>query len=403
MQPAGSGTGRIRLGIAGFGARGQRLARAAAGVPGLEIAAVADAYAGRLERAREILGDGVALVRDARRLIERRDLDAVAIATPDHLHAPLAEAALAAGRHVYCEIPVVHDRAGLERLRRAATGATVMQAGSCAASTPLLQLARELLAEGRLGRVLQVRAVWDSTGSIAAWQTPIPPDASPETIEYAAFAGAGAEFDARRFFRWRCHRAFGSGLVGGRVVPLVAAVHWLTGASRPAAVAAMGALRRWRDGRETPDTLAAWLDYPEGFGVELAVSLNGVRPRRELAIVGTLGALTIGEHDVTFHAEPLAEPYEAVAETWPARYREWFYMIHGMTPQGLVRGSVAAERAAERYEPPAAVAPETAHLADFVESIRAGRAPREPLAAGLAAADAGLLVAEAAEAGAVVR
>ena len=396
---------QIQIALIGSGGMGQGDVRDALLNEGVRVIAAADVYDGRLRKMQETY-PGIFTTRDYREVLARKDVDAVIIATPDHWHARISIDALEAGKDVYCEKPMVQKiEEGKQVIDAHRRSGRIFQVGSQYASALSFQKIGQLIRQGAIGELNMVEAWLDRNTALGAWQYSIPPDASPANIDWDRFLGHAPKrpFEPIRLFRWRNYLDYGTAVAGDLYVHLLTGLHTALGALGPTRIFSTGGIRYWRDGRETPDTLAAWLDYPEGFGVELAVSLNGVRPRRELAIVGTLGALTIGEHDVTFHAEPLAEPYEAVAETWPARYREWFYMIHGMTPQGLVRGRVAAERAAERYEPPAAVAPEAAHLADFVESIRAGRAPREPLAAGLAAADAGLLVAEAAEAGAVVR
>ena len=234
-----------------------------------------------------------------------------------------------------------------------------------------------------------VRASWDSSGSVAAWQAPFPPDASADSIDFAAFDDSGRPFDPHRFFRWRCYRDYGSGLAGARFAPQLTAVHWLLGASAPIDVSASGALLRWRDGRDVPDTLQAFLTYPEGFVVALSSSLNGVSSRT-LDMIGTDGTLSIHERGITVSSDPQVERYPDVGETWPKEYRDWFYMMHGMTPQGQVRGLPAPERTSERIElPPDALVP-PAHLIEFVDCVRTRRQPKESLDIALNAAEAAI-------------
>jgi predicted dehydrogenase len=384
------GQARVRLAVIGFGQQGGRLAADAARTAGAEVVAAADLYDGRLARARELFGGSFPATRDHRAAIDRRDVDAVIIATPDHWHTPLLQVALAAGKDVFCEAPVIHRPAERAAALQALPANRIVQGGGGALASPIHLSARELVAQGRIGRVVGVRGTWDSNTALAAWQVPFPPDASPETIDYRTFvepaSPAAAELDLHRFFRWRCYRAFGSGLAGARLAPLLTTVHWIAGLPAPVRVTAAGTLQRWRDGREVPDTLMATFQYPDEVTVSVGASLSGYGPR-EIHIFGTEGALLIRDDELLVEGAPPVEPFEAVGESWPREHRDWFYMMHGMTPQGQVRGAPTAERMQERYEIPAPVVANSG-LAEFIDCVRTRRPPRESLelAAGAAAA-----------------
>jgi predicted dehydrogenase len=390
QPPRGAAINRVRFAIIGFGASGSQIARNLLTVQGAEIAAVADVYDGRHRRAREIIGDSVQTGRDWRAVLDRPDVDAVIVATPDHLHSMMVEQAIRAGKDVYCECPVVHRPGEGDRLEAAAAERKrIVQAGGGWISSPVFGAAREMIAAGRIGRVTLVRGTWDSAGSIAAWQVPFPPDASPDSIDFAAFQGdrGTRPFDPYRFFRWRCYRDYGSGLSGARFAPQLTAIHWLLGAGIPSEVTASGSLSRWKDGREVPDSLHAVLTYPQGFVVILSSTQSGTSSRA-LQLVGTDGTLLIDERGMTVQEDPQAEAYPQVAETWPKEYRDWFYMMHGMMPQGQVRGTPPPQRTAERFDVPAAVILPPTHIAEFVDCVRTRRQPKESLELGLQAAAA---------------
>lgn len=384
----GPASNRVRLALLGCGARGIELGRLAQGIPGVEVAGAADLYDGRLARAKELFGAAVVAVRDARRLIESAEIDAVVVATPDHWHAAQVQAALAAGKHVYCESPLTHAEAEVDALRRAAQSAgRVVQVGGGAAHAALLAAARELIAGGRLGRVTLVSGVSESAGALRAWQAPYPPDASPETVGFDAFLGKAprAEFDLARFFRWRRYWEYGCGLAGERFVPQLTLLHALLGLAAPERATASGAVRLWQDGREVPDTFVAVLDYPQGPSVVLSATQCGGR-REELRITGSEATLVLRPGELELLPEPLTEPYPQVGESWARDYRNWFYMMHGLGPSGQPRGTPPAEKAVERWQVAAGPAIEAAHVSDFVAAVRSRGRTREDLEQGLRAA-----------------
>lgn len=394
------GAAPLRIGMIGFGVRGTEIARTFAAGQGTEIVAVADLYAGRRARAAELLGGGVTTTADVRQLLETPGLQAVVIATPDHWHAPMALQALRAGKDVYCESPVIHTAAEADALQDAAKG-RIVQVGGGLASSPMYATARDMVASGRLGRVTLVRATWDTVSALDAWQRPFPPDASPETVDFAAFLGAAParEFDLHRFFRWPCYWDYGSGLAGARFVPLLTAVHWILGSQGPSRASLAGGTWRWKDGREVPDALTGTFDYDEGFTAILSATQNG-GDGREIRLVGTEATAVLTDRAVTVLPSPQAEPYVPLAESWPKEYRDWFYMMHGMSQQGQVRRQFPAERVEETYELPHAQPDSlTAHLANFVECVRTRAEPKEPLQLGVQAARAVALATERYRAG----
>src|SRR3954462_5836895 len=98
---------RIRISTIGFGGMGMGDTQNAVSIPGVELVAVCDIYDGRLTRAREAHGDQIFTTRDYREILARKDVHAVIIATPDHWRPALGIAAMEAGKHVYCEKPMV--------------------------------------------------------------------------------------------------------------------------------------------------------------------------------------------------------------------------------------------------------------------------------------------------------
>src|SRR5262249_40881203 len=107
-QPAGAGE-RINIGLIGTGGRCRHLMQALAKVPNTRMIALCDVYEPHLDLARKLADPKATTTGDYRRLLDRKDIDAVLIATPDHWHVPMAVAACAAGKDVYVEKPLTHN------------------------------------------------------------------------------------------------------------------------------------------------------------------------------------------------------------------------------------------------------------------------------------------------------
>ena len=227
---------RVAIGLIGCGARGQELLEAAQRVPGVEIVGALRRLH-RPARAGQARTGGKAQIHaDYREVLARKDIDAVIVATPDHWHKAMAIAAMDAGKDVYVEKPMTYTiHEGLEIMAAVKRTSRMLQVGSQGMSTPIDIKARELVQAGRLGKVTMIRASYNRNTAGGAWIYPIPPDASPATVNWEQFLGSAPKrpFSLERFFRWRCYWDYSGGIAGDLFVHLLTTIHFVMGATVP--------------------------------------------------------------------------------------------------------------------------------------------------------------------------
>ncbi len=257
---------RIGLGVIGCGIQGNFDLRSALKIPGVEMAGACDLYTGKLKRMKEVYGENLYTTRDYRELLMRKDIDAVIIASCDLWHSKIAIDALNAGKHVYCEKPMVHrfDQ-GHGVIAAQKKSGKVLQVGSQSISGADYAKAKEVYQSGILGQLNCIEAVNDRQDAIGAWQYSIPDDHSPEAVDwdtYVSIMNKKPAYDPNKIFRWRNFRDFGTGVSGGLYVHLITGIHYMTGSLGPTRILSSGQLCYWKDGRDVPDVMTTLLDYP---------------------------------------------------------------------------------------------------------------------------------------------
>ena len=206
---------KIRVGVIGYGVQGHFDLTTALKVPGVELAGICDLYTGRIDNAKEKFGNELYTTRNYKELLDRPDIDAVIIATTDCWHARIVLDALAKGKHVYCEKPMVHKiKEGYPVMAAAKKAGKVLQVGSQRVSSIGYAKAKELLAAGEIGKLNMVNAVYDRQSSIGAWEYTIPKDANALTTDWDRFIEVTEKmaFDAKKFFWWRAFKEVGTGV-----------------------------------------------------------------------------------------------------------------------------------------------------------------------------------------------
>lgn len=391
MAPLASAE-RVGLATIGLGIQGTGDTKSALKSPGVELVAVADLYDGRLVRAKELFGDKVATTRDYKEVLGRKDVDAVIIATPDHWHMPIAVEALAAGKHVYCEKPMVQLwEEGHKIIDAQKKSGKVLQVGSQRVSTVGHQKARELLAAGAIGELNMVDAWFSRNSAIGAWQYTIPKDASPATVDWDRFLGRAPRrpFDAVRFFRWRNYQDYGTGVAGDMFVHLFTGLHFITGSLGPTRIMTTGGLRFWKDGRDVRDVMLGLFDYPKtdrhaAFNLTLRLNFaEGADDSSGLRLVGSEGVMTVSS-DVTLAKRPRPRDPGLSIESYPKAMQEEF--LREQRAKYPETGEQLQPSSLETWRQPRDYDATERHFRNFFASIRTKAPAVEDAVFGLRAA-----------------
>ncbi|MBN1420523.1 MAG: Gfo/Idh/MocA family oxidoreductase [Planctomycetes bacterium] len=296
---------RIALGSIGVAGRGRALLKDFMSHQDVAIGAVCDVYETHLRAAVKQAGDGTQGFKDYRRLLDRRDIDAVVIATPTHWHAIPAIHACQAGKDVYVEKPLAHNIAEGRAIVRAARAAKrVTQMGIQIHASENYRRVVEIVRSGILGKIAVVRT-W-----LVQNETPDgigrPSDADPPAdLDWDMWLGPApdAAYNPARFSggKFRYFWDYGGGwptAMGPHIVDLPV---WALELEAPDAVAACGGKHVLRDLSETPDTLEAVYDLPgltmtwsnssvASYAIELK-DPAGIRRRLGVVFQGTNGTL----------------------------------------------------------------------------------------------------------------
>ena len=285
---------RIRFGIIGIGMQGSGLLSTAVGLPGVECVAAADLYDGRHTLAKEITHNpNLPTTRRYQELLDRKDIDCIIAAVPDHWHKRVVVDACNAGKDIYCEKPMSHSaEQGFAMVDAARKNNRIVQIGSQRVSSMLCAKAREMYHNGAIGEIENVELSLGRNSPTGAWEYPPPFDASPETIDWETWLNDAPKipFDAKRFARWRCWKEYGTGVGGDLMVHLISGMLFTLGWNEaPRSASALGGIKRWPDGRNMPDIHTVLFDY---HGVPVYVRLGLGTETPELArFMGPKGLL----------------------------------------------------------------------------------------------------------------
>jgi predicted dehydrogenase len=371
----------IRIAGIGMGIMGNVDIDTALKVPGVELVAACDLYTGRLARVKEKYGKDVFTTQDYHEILNRKDIDAVVIATSDNWHSRIATEAMNAGKAVYCEKPMVHllsEGPGVIETRNK-TGKT-MQVGSQRVSSIVYQKAKEPYKSGAIGKLNSIEASFDRQDALGAWEYTMPTDGSPQTVDWERYIQGMPQmpWDPKKFFWWRNYRDFGTGVAGDLFVHLLSGIHLVTDSKGPDTIYATGQIAYWKDGRDVPDIMIAALNYPETkehpcFQVALRVNfISGFGEKSVTRFIGSEGVIEMNgngfviKHSIMSKApgiggwDALGTYPEAMQKELLKEYNQKYSKADQQRP----------EKPDTKYTAPAGYDEHLEHFANFFDGVR---------------------------------
>ena len=267
---------RVRVGIVGYSDRARQALIPAFLLHSKELnfdlVAVSDIWNRRrdegIESVSKLVGHEVAKARNNDELYERKDVDAVMIATADFQHALHGVEAVRAGRDAYIEKPLANTMEDAHAILKAVEETKkIVQIGSQRRSGSNYIRAAEFIKSGKFGEVVMVEMTWN-VNQPGRWRRPqLVKEIRKEDTDWDRFLlnrtenGVKAQWDPRKYIEYRLFWPYSTGIPCQWMSHQIDTVHWFSGLSRPRSVVANGGIYQWRDGRENSDTMTAVFDY----------------------------------------------------------------------------------------------------------------------------------------------
>lgn len=337
---------RLRVGIIGAGQRGTELVHQALACSNVEIAAFADVYNKRLDDARNLV-PGAALYQDHRRLLDDASIDAVIIATPQHLHCEHFLRSIEAGKHIYQEKTLAFTLDDAKRMRAAYRQApkAIVQTGHQSCSSGQLRDAVKFLASGDVGKITAIRMHWyrNTPRGKAHLGRPVYPDMTLANIAWDSFLGdtTQCDFDAHRFINWRFFEDYSGGSVYENLSQQLAFWYKALNLQIPQAATMTGGVYLWKDGRDVPDTMNVSFQQPEQMLISWDSGLGNSQLGITEDVLGSDGTISRSPSGIRYLPQKVNRP----------------------------EGSEMAGKVASFP---------TAHMQNFIDCIRSGKEPHCP-------------------------
>lgn len=284
---------RVNAGVIGAGSQGASLIRSLATVPNSKITAMCDIFEPNLNKGVNLAGSQPRAFTEYRKLIESKEVDAVLIATPLHMHYEIALAALDAGKHVFVEKTMMYSVKQCDQILQAtkAHASQVFQVGHQHRFDPVIRKVVDMSRDGALGKVTHIRCTWHRNGD---WRRPVPKvNFDPSPWGYP---------DLEHLINWRMYKRYSGGLMCELGSHMIEICNLILGAP-PAAVTGMGGIDYWKDGRETFDNVVVSYNYPAGQKVTFSSTTTNAHDGEHIVIMGTEGTIEMGWDKAVYFRE----------------------------------------------------------------------------------------------------
>lgn len=294
----------ISVAVIGCNSRGASMAGTFAKLPGTEVRYICDVDEIALQKGIKavvnVTGKAPKGIKDFRKILDDKDLDAVYIAAPDHWHAPAAILACKAGKHVYVEKPLSHNPGEGELLVAAAEKyKRIVQVGTQRRSWPVLTQGINELKGGVIGKVYMAKAWYANTRGPIGIGKVVP---VPSNLDYELWQGPAPRRpykDNLIHYNWHWFWNWGTGEALNNGTHDIDVIRWGLGLDYPSKVSSFGGRYQFKDDWETPDTQVISYESP-GFTISWeGRSCNGSyidNRSRGVIFHGETGSLHTGDN-----------------------------------------------------------------------------------------------------------
>ena len=274
----------INLGVIGTGGRGQGIIKLLNDLPGFNVIGACDTIPFRLEEGFDLIKNNKNAkdYPDYRKLLEDKNIDGVIISTPLNTHDKIAVDALDAHKHVYCEKTMAKGAAATARIvNKCKTSNKIFQTGHQYHSSRLYTQLVEMIAGGKVGKIIAIEAQWNRNGN---WRKSVPNPALERQIN------------------WRMYREYSFGLLAELSSHQIDFANWILKATPQKAIG-MGGINYWKDGRETYDNTKVVYEYPQGVKATYTCLTSNAKDDYKIMVMGDKGTLTIFYDAAWFYPE----------------------------------------------------------------------------------------------------
>jgi len=351
----------VKFGIIGLGAHARDLITHLGKLPNGPVTALSDNYRSSLRRAGEAAPDAKKH-EDYRAVLDDKNVQAVIIATPTHLHREIALAAMQAGKHVYLEAPIAHtidDARAIAKAAAALPDKQIFQAGLQFRGNPQHHHVLKFFKTGASGRTVSAYAQANRKQS---WRRQSP------------------NSDRERALNWRLFKETSLGLVGEEGIHALDCASWYLD-QLPVSVTGFGGILQWQDGREVADTVQAVVEYPGGVRLTFTSTLANSFEAEHQTFYGSDAAILIRDNKAWMFKEADAPllGWEVYARKDEIMTESGIALVANAT-KILAQGKKPAEAASETDSPVRYA------LEAFIEHVNEGTKPVADWKAGFEAA-----------------